>query len=257
MDEHKIAIVTGASSGIGAAVVKKLSSKKFIVIMLARNLDRMEVVAKECNKHLRPIPIVTDLKSSDSVNHAFEKIKDDFGRIDVLCSVAGIFLNETPISIQKDTEWNDVIETNLTGVMRCLRSSWPLFRRGASIVTVGSVLGNMSQPDVGAYAVSKAGLAALTRTIASEGAERKIRANLIIPGMVNTPMNQTMAKASGNIQQWWDEKVKSIPLKRVADPEEIAEAICWLSSNKSSFVTGSELRMDGGVLLGALPEYEN
>ena len=151
MDEHKIAIVTGASSGIGAAVVKKLSSKKFIVIMLARNLDRMEVVAKECNKHLRPIPIVTDLKSSDSVNHAFEKIKDDFGSIDVLCSVAGIFLNETPISIQKDTEWNDVIETNLTGVMRCLRSSWPLFRRGASIVTVGSVLGNMSQPDVGAY----------------------------------------------------------------------------------------------------------
>ena len=65
-----------------------------------------------------------------------KKIKDDFGRIDVLCSVAGIFLNETPISIQKDTEWNDVIETNLTGVMRCLRSSWPLFRRGASIVTV-------------------------------------------------------------------------------------------------------------------------
>ena len=256
MDEFKVAIVTGASSGIGAAVVKRLSSMNFKVIMLARDLCRMDLVVEQCEAKLKPVPIVTDLKNSGSVNNAFAKIKKDFGHIDVLCAVAGIFLNESPISKQLDSEWNDVIETNLTGVMRCLRSSWPLFSRGASIVTVGSVLGHMSQPEVGAYAVSKAGLAALTRTVASEGASRGIRANLITPGMVNTPMNQKMAEVSGNTRNWWSERLSSIPLKRAAEPEEIAEAICWLSVENSSFITGAELRMDGGVLLGPLPGFE-
>ena len=256
MNDFKVAVVTGASSGIGAAVVKKLSSIEFKVIMLARDLKRMILVAEECEAKYKPVPIVIDLRNSVSVEKAFAKIKEDFGCIDILCAVAGVVLNKTPISVQLDSDWNDVIETNLTGVMRCLRSSWPLFSKGASIVTVGSVLGNMSQPEVGAYAVSKAGLAALTRTIASEGAEREIRANLIIPGMVKTPINQKMAEASGNIEKWWRERLSSIPLRRAAEPEEIAEAICWLSLENSSFITGAELRMDGGVLLGPLPDFE-
>ena len=158
MDEFKVAIVTGASSGIGAAVVKRLSSMNFKVIMLARDLSRMDLVADQCKAKFKPVPIVIDLKNSGSVNNAFANIKKDFGHIDVFCAVAGIFLNESPISKQLDFEWNDVIETNLTGVMRCLRSSWPLFSRGSSIVTVGSVLGHMSQPEVGASALSKAGV---------------------------------------------------------------------------------------------------
>ena len=79
----------------------------------------------------------------------------------------------------------------------------------------------------------------------------------VVTGMVNTPMNQKMAAASGNIQKWWRERLSSIPLRRAADPEEIAEAIYWLSAENSSFITGAELRMDGGVLLGPLPVFEN
>tara|TARA_X000001036_G_scaffold319456_1_gene297924 strand:- start:1349 stop:2134 length:786 start_codon:yes stop_codon:yes gene_type:complete len=256
MNDLRVAVVTGASSGIGAALVKKLSSIEFKVIMLSRDLNRMELVAEECESKYKPVPIVIDLRNSVSVEQAFKIIKQDFGCIDVLCAVAGVFLNETPISEQLDSDWIDVIETNLTGVMRCLRASWPLFRKGASIVTVGSVLGQMSQPEVGAYAVSKAGLAALTRTIASEGAEREIRANLIIPGMVKTPINQKMANESGNSDNWWRERLSSIPMRRAAEPEEIAEAICWLSTENSNYITGTELRMDGGTLLGPLPNFE-
>ena len=118
MNEFKVAIVTGASSGIGAAVVKRLSSMNFKVIMLARDLCRMDLVAEQCKAKFKPVPIVIDLKNSGSVNNAFAKIKKDFGHIDVFCAVAGIFLNESPISKQLDFEWNDVIETNLTCVMR-------------------------------------------------------------------------------------------------------------------------------------------
>ena len=142
------------------------------------------------------------------------------------------------------------METNLTGVMRCIRSVWALLAQGSSIVTVGSVLGQMSQPDVGAYAVSKSGLAALTRTAASEGVARGIRANLIIPGMVDTPMNQKMANASDDPKKWWKTRLSSIPMGRAAQPEEIAEAICWLAGDDAKFVTGAEIRLDGGALLG-------
>jgi len=257
MSDIKVAVVTGASSGIGAAVVKKLASIGCQVVMLARDMDRMNRVAADCGTAVLPRVIQTDLRYSSSVDNAFQTISADFGQIDILCAVAGIFREAAPIQDQLDSDWDDVVETNLTGVMRCLRSSWPLFANGASIVTVGSVLAEMAQPEVGAYAVSKAGLSALTRTSASEGVARGIRANLIVPGMVNTPMNQRMADASGNSEEWWHDRLSSIPMKRAAEPEEIAEAICWLSSDDARFVTGAEIRLDGGALLGPLPSsYE-
>ena len=250
--DFKVAVVTGASSGIGAEVVKKLASMQFMVVMLARDLKKMNFIADECPEKFRPYKIVTDLKDTESVENAFLEIKKEFKNIDFLCSVAGVFQNNTPIAKQIDTDWQNIIETNVTGVMRCIRAAWPILINGASIVNVGSVLGEMAKPNVGAYAVSKAGLASLTRTIASEGAKRGIRANLIIPGMVKTPMNQKMANASGNSEEWWKEKQELIPLKRAAHPKEIADAICWFCKENSSFITGAELRIDGGVLLGPI-----
>tara|TARA_Y100001934_G_C12346339_1_gene773004 strand:+ start:630 stop:1409 length:780 start_codon:yes stop_codon:yes gene_type:complete len=250
MRNNKVAVVTGASSGIGAAVVKKLASEQCKVIMLARSLDRMKHVAAECNSDFKPAPIQVDLKDTNSVKLAFEVIRKDFKHVDILCAVAGIFRESAPIRDQADAEWDEVMETNLTGVMRCIRSVWTLLAEGSSIVTVGSVLGQMSQPDVGAYAVSKSGLAALTRTAASEGVARGIRANLIIPGMVDTPMNQKMANVSDDPKEWWKTRLSSIPMGRAAQPEEIAEAICWLAGDDAKFVTGAEIRLDGGALLG-------
>ena len=96
MNDIKVAVVTGASSGIGAAVVKKLSSIEFKVIMLARDLNRMNIVAEECEAKYKPVPIVIDLRNSVSVEQAFAKIKEDFGYIDILCAVAGVSLNKSP-----------------------------------------------------------------------------------------------------------------------------------------------------------------
>jgi len=248
MTERRIAVVTGASSGVGAAVVKRLSARDCQVIMLARDIKRMELVAGQC-EGITPFFLDVDLRNTDSVNDVFDTIKNKFGYINILCAVAGIFREAAPIANQLDSQWDDVISTNLTGVMRCLRSAWPLFSRGGSIVTVGSVLAEMAQPEVGAYAVSKAGLSELTRTAATEGVKLGIRANLIIPGMIKTPMNELMAEASGDSKAWWQERLRSIPMGRAAEASEIAEAICWLAGDDSLFVTGAELRLDGGALL--------
>jgi len=248
MTEKKIAVVTGASSGVGAAVVKRLSSSDCQVIMLARDVERMKLVAEQCDG-ITPFLLGVDLRNTNSVNDAFDTIKNKFGRINILCAVAGIFQEPASIANQLDSEWDDIIETNLTGTMRCLRSAWPLFASGASIVTVGSVLAEMAQPQVGAYAVSKAGLSQLTRTAATEGIKLGIRANLIIPGMIKTPMNELMAEASGDSSVWWQEKLRSTPMGRAAEPSEIAEAICWLAGDDALFITGAELRLDGGALL--------
>ena len=257
--EGRNALVTGGSRGIGRAISLRLAEMGANV---AVNYANSQSAAEEVVSEIADLGVITkaykaDVSDRESCETMVAEAVSDFGQIDILCAVAGIFREAAPIQDQLDSDWDDVVETNLTGVMRCLRSSWPLFANGASIVTVGSVLAEMAQPEVGAYAVSKAGLSALTRTSASEGVARGIRANLIVPGMVNTPMNQRMADASGNSEEWWHDRLSSIPMKRAAEPEEIAEAICWLSSDDARFVTGAEIRLDGGALLGPLPSsYE-
>ena len=247
MNDLRVAVVTGASSGIGAALVKKLSSIEFKVIMLSRDLNRMELVAEECESKYKPVPIVIDLRNSVSVEQAFKIIKQDFGCIDVLCAVAGVFLNETPISEQLDSDWIDVIETNLTGVMRCLRASWPLFRKGASIVTVGSVLGQMSQPEVGAYAASKAGINQLTRTSALELARHDISVNAISPGYIETDLNRDFLSgaAGGRI-------VKRVAQRRFGRPEDLKGVLLLLTTPAGSYMTGEVVTIDGGLSLSGM-----
>ena len=240
--------MTGASSGIGAEVTRRLALAGTQVVMLARDTDRMRAIADRYDSP-QPAVIVTDLRDVKSVNRAFEEIDKKFSRIDLLCTAAGIFHEATHIAQQSDEVWSDIIETNLTGVMRCIRAAWPLLSEDAAIVTIGSVLGAMSQPGVGAYAASKAALAALTRTVASEGANRGIRANMLVPGMVRTPMNQRMADASGNPDEWWRSRLTAVPLGRAAEPAEIAEMVCWLVGEHGKFITGTEICLDGGILL--------
>ncbi|MFA6715293.1 MAG: SDR family oxidoreductase [Victivallaceae bacterium] len=187
---HKIAVVTGAGKGIGKTLAIRLASLGFDVVVAARNKADISAVAKICeSKGTKALPVVTDVTDEASVNQMFAVVMKEFGKVDLLINNAGMGIFK-PLTETSLDEWNQVINTNLTGAFVCAREAFKIMKEhgGGTIVNIASVVGIKGYPEQGAYTASKHGMVGLTKVLAEEGRKFKIKAHVICPGGVATEM---------------------------------------------------------------------
>jgi NAD(P)-dependent dehydrogenase (short-subunit alcohol dehydrogenase family) len=246
----KVVLVTGAGSGIGRAVAIRLAEEGAEVIVTSRAQADVDETCRvvEAAVGTRPPGFVLDLRERGSIEEGVQAVAERFGRIDVLSNNAGIDDPDEPaVADTPDAVWEETFAVNVTGVFQLCRAAIPVLADGGSIVTIGSTNGLVPRPNAAAYCASKAALLMLTRTLALELAPRRIRANCICPGVVDTPLTALFLNRADDPDSLREEYARSSPLQRLADAREIANCVLFLASDEASFVTGTPLVVDGGA----------
>jgi 3-oxoacyl-[acyl-carrier protein] reductase len=245
MSDKKVAVVTGGSRGIGAAIVKRLARDGFLVIAMARSADKLQQVCDEVKAAgFAAEPMVCDIADAKALAAAIESIPEKFGRLDVLVNNAGI-TKDGLILRMDDEDFDAVINTNLKSAFVTIRgAARPMMRaKGGRIINISSVAGVAGNAGQANYASSKAGLIGLTKSVAKELAGKNITCNAIAPGFITTDMTNVL-------NDLIKEGAKQlIPLKRFGLPEEIAGAVSFLAGPDGSYVTGQVICVDGGMVM--------
>ncbi|MHA6617718.1 SDR family NAD(P)-dependent oxidoreductase [Pseudonocardia sp. DLS-67] len=250
------AVVTGAAKGIGGAVAARLASAGAAVVACDVDGDALREHAGQLRAGgARVTEVVGDVSRADTAARAARAARDGFGGARILVNAAGIQRYGT-VESTDERVWNEVLAVNVTSIFLFAKHLVPLMRAagGGSIVNVSSVQAFVAQTDVVAYAASKGAINALTRAIAVDHAHEQIRCNVVCPGSVDTPMLRASAARFAGDREPADvlgDWGRAHPLGRMADPGEVAEACAFLAGARSSFVTGSEMRVDGGLTAAA------
>jgi NAD(P)-dependent dehydrogenase (short-subunit alcohol dehydrogenase family) len=248
----RTAVVTGAAKGIGAAVAARLAAAGAAVVACDVDGDALHDHAEGLRAGgARVAEVVGDVSRAATAEQAARRAETEFGGAQILVNAAGIQRYGT-VETTDEAVWNEVLAVNVTSIFLFAKHLVPLMRAagGGSIVNISSVQAFVTQTDVVAYAASKGAINALTRAIAVDHAHEQIRCNTVCPGSVDTPMLRASAERfaadrdPGELLDAWG---RSHPLGRMARPDEVAEVCAFLASSRSSFVTGSEMRVDGGL----------
>ncbi len=241
-----VALVTGASQGIGRASAVALAEAGAAVALAARNEQKLKEVAAEIRgKGGHAEVFRMDMASEDAIKAAVKAATAKFGKIDILVNNAGI-TRDTLSMRMKRADWDDVLATNLTGAHIAAQAviSGMLKQRWGRIINITSIFGQMGQAGQVNYAASKAGLIGMTMALAREVASRNITVNAVAPGWIDTAMTEVLP------DDMKEQMKKAIPLGRAGRPEEIAYAVRWLASDEAAYVTGHVLSVNGGMLMG-------
>jgi 3-oxoacyl-[acyl-carrier protein] reductase len=242
----RVALVTGASQGIGRACALKLAQFGASVALVARNQQKLEDLAREiAQAGGSASAFVADVENEDQVKAAFKAVLAEFGKIDILVNNAGITRDQL-IMRMKRADWDAVLNTNLTSAYLCTQQaiSSMLKQRWGRIINITSVFGQTGQAGQANYAASKAGLIGLTMAVAREIGSRNITCNAVAPGFIETAMTSTL---SDEIKQG---ALKMIPLGRIGTAEEVANCVAFLASEEAGYITGHVLNVNGGMLMG-------
>lgn len=250
--EGKVAVVTGGSAGIGRAAAERLAAGGAAVAVCGISRDEVDEVVGRLSRDGQARGEVVEVRDESAVAGFIDSSAAAFGGLDILVSSAGIQRYGTVESTSREV-WDEVIGVNLTGSFLAAKYAVPHLRArgGGAIVNVSSIQASVSQSDAAAYTVSKAGISALTRSLAVDHASAAIRANTVAPASVDTPMLRWAAdlfKAERTTEETVEAWGATHPLGRVARSGEVAEVIAFLASDRASFVTGAEYRVDGGAL---------
>jgi 3-oxoacyl-[acyl-carrier protein] reductase len=240
---QQVAIVTGASQGLGRAMAAALAANGALVICVARNADKLaQTVATIEQEGGQAEAISCDVTDGQSVDKLVDDVVEKHGRLDILINNAGI-TRDTLMPRMSDAEWDDVIGTNLRGAFLFSRAAARLMMRSryGRIINVSSVAGLIGNPGQTNYSASKAGLIGMTRSLSRELAKRHVTVNAIAPGFIESEMTKTLGDALLN------EAKKHIPARRLGKPEEVAAAVVYLASPAAAYVTGTVLTVDGGM----------
>ncbi len=240
--EGKIALVTGASRGIGRAIAELLVERGATVIGTATSENGAAAISEYLGENGTGLALnVTDIESIDSV---LKKINAEFGVLDILVNNAGI-TRDNLLMRMKDDEWIDVMDTNLTSIFRLSKSvlRGMMKKRNGRIINVGSVVGTMGNAGQTNYAAAKAGLIGFTKSLAREVASRGVTVNTIAPGFIETDMT----KALNDDQR--AATLAAVPAGRLGDPREIASAVAFLASSEAAYITGETLHVNGGMYM--------
>ncbi len=240
-----MALITGGGSGIGRSTAKLFAREGATVIIMGRGKTRLTRVSRDILKSGgKALPVKGDVTDEQSVRQVIEVSLKELKKIDILVNSAGVAGEPLQVHEITDAMWAELIESNLTGTFRMIRAVLPCFlkKRKGTIVNLASIGGLVGLKNMAAYNAAKAGVIALTKSVAVEYGHLGIRCNCICPGTVKTSMTRDYLNYPGRY-----ERISfTNPLKRISRPDEIARGILYLSSEESAFVTGTTLTIDGG-----------
>ena len=244
----QVAIVTGASRGIGRAIAAELASEGANLVLTARGVEGVEAAAAalaEDHPDGRFLPVGCDVSNWDSVSELIDRTVGEFEKIDFLVNNAGITRDNLVMRMKKE-EWEDVLAANLTGVFNTCRlaARQMLRQRSGRIVNITSVVGLLGNAGQVNYAASKGGIISLTYSLAREMASRGVLVNAVAPGFIETDMTAAMPEAAREAM------AEGIPLARIGKPEEISSLVAFLCGPGASYITGEVIRVDGGLAIG-------
>jgi NAD(P)-dependent dehydrogenase (short-subunit alcohol dehydrogenase family) len=243
MSMNKVAIITGASRGIGYAIAKKLHQEGASIALCARST--ISDFPKD-----RSIAVTMDVRDMKSVEAGIRRIVDRFGKIDIVVNNAGIS-GVTPIDAADTAPWLDIIQTNILGTYYVTRAAVPHIPNGGRIIMISSVLGKFGVPGYSAYCTAKTGLIGFTRSLALEVASRKITVNAICPGWTDTEMARSgmrdIAAAEGiTVEEFKKIAMARVPLGEMVEPEEVANLVAFLAGDTGNKITGQAISICGG-----------
>jgi NAD(P)-dependent dehydrogenase (short-subunit alcohol dehydrogenase family) len=246
----KVALVTGASSGLGVHFARTLAAAGASVAIAARRADRLASLQAELQTSGTKVAAVElDVQSAESITAGFDVVEKALGAIDIVVNNAGISIVKPALEMPVE-DWDAVVNTNLRGawlVAQTAGKRWLMTRRPGIIVNIASILGLRTIGQVAPYNASKAGLIHLTRALAMEWARHDIRVNAICPGYIETEMNRDFWKTPGG-----QRLIERIPQRRIGQPEHLDGALLLLASEAGAFMTGSVLTVDGGHTVSSL-----
>ena len=240
----RVAIVTGASRGIGRGVARRLGAVGAVVIAAARD-DHADGVAEEIRASGgQALAVSVDVTDPKRIDDMVQLARKEFGRVDVLVNNAAIVRDHLAVRLTP-ADWDSVIATNLTGAFTCARAvlRQMLKQRSGRIISLGSVVGQMGNVGQANYAASKAGLVGFSKALAREVASRGITVNIVEPGLIETDMTAGLSESAH------DAMLSQIPLGRLGTTEDVASAVCFLASDEASYITGHVLAVNGGMYM--------
>lgn len=241
----KIALVTGASRGIGAGIAVEMARQGFIVIGTATTNDGAKIITQmfELNK-LDGMGYVLDVNSNESINDLITKINTEIGEINVLVNNAGI-TKDALLLRMKDDDWDAVINTNLRSVYKLSQAviKGMMKNRYGRIINISSVVGHTGNAGQTNYAATKAGISGFTKSLAQEIGSRGVTVNCVAPGFIDTDMTKALSEPQR------EQLLKHIPLGRLGAPADIAHAVCYLASDLAGYITGETIHINGGMLM--------
>lgn len=244
--EGRVAMVTGASQGIGRACALSLAAQGASIAAVARNQQKLdELVQQIAAAGGQASAIVADVADDEQIKAGVKNALAQFGKIDILVNNAGITRDQLVMRMKR-ADWDAVLNTNLTSAYVCIQQviGSMLKQRWGRIINITSVFGQTGQAGQANYAASKAGLIGLTMAMAREVASRNITCNAVAPGFIETSMTEGLS------EELKQSALKMIPLGRVGKPEEIASAVCFLAREEAAYITGHVLNVNGGMLMG-------
>ncbi|WP_288843473.1 3-oxoacyl-[acyl-carrier-protein] reductase [uncultured Megasphaera sp.] len=243
---EKTAIVTGGSRGIGRAIAVELAKAgvQVAIIYAGNTAAAEETLALVKAQGVQGMMIQCDVADGAAVEAMVKEVKDTFGSIDILVNNAGI-TRDTLLMRMKETEWQEVLDTNLTGVFHCTRqvSKLMIKQRHGIIINLTSIVGLVGNAGQANYSAAKAGIIGFTKAVAKELASRNIRVNAIAPGFIETDMTAVLSDTAK------EDILKTIPMGRMAKPEEVATVAAFLASEEAKYMTGQVLHVDGGMIM--------
>ncbi len=241
--EGKIALVTGANSGIGLATAKRFVSEGAYVFITGRRDAELAAAAAQIERNVTAVP--GDVSRPADLDRLFAQIKREKGRLDVLFANAGV-AKYAPLGAITEEFYDSIFDINVKGLLFTVQKALPLMPDGASIILNASIVGSKGLPANSVYAATKAAVRSFARTWTTDLKARRIRVNAISPGSIDTPGLSNLLASSDVGEQRRKAIASAVPLGRIGTPDEIAKAVVFLASDDASYVTGAELFVDGG-----------
>jgi NAD(P)-dependent dehydrogenase (short-subunit alcohol dehydrogenase family) len=242
--EGKIAIITGGNSGIGLATAKRFVSEDAYVFITGRRQKEIDAAVSEIGKNV--MGIQGDVSNLADLDRLYNTVKDQKGHLDILFANAGI-AQFAPLGEISEEHFDNIFHINVKGLLFTIQKALPLFQDGGSIILNASVASSKGVEETSVYSASKAAVRSFARTWTADLRHRKIRVNAISPGPIDTPIFSSLTKNEEQMDQFKNYIVNTVPMGRMGSPDEIAKVVSFLASNESSYITGIELFVDGGL----------